>query len=201
MLFLRDPPMRILLRAAGPVLADLAATLAFAGVVAITGSPLAAIALGLATGLVQIAWTWRSGRAPGALQWVSLGLVAVFGAATLVTHDLRFMLFKPTLVYAVVAAAMLQRGWMKRYMPAEALVLAPQGQIEAWGYAWAGLMAATAVLNGLFAVFADVRTWALFVGVFPLASKAGLFLVQYVTMRVAARRRFRTAPLAPHPAG
>ena len=33
---------------------------------------------------------------------MSLGLVVVFGGASLVTHDPRFIMLKPTLIYAVI---------------------------------------------------------------------------------------------------
>jgi intracellular septation protein A len=186
--------MKIFLQAARPLAADLAATLVFAAVAGATHSARAAAALALATGLGQLGWAWRMRRRVGALQWVSLGLVAVFGAATLVTHDARFMMIKPTVIYAVVAAAMLERGWMIRYLPAAALGRVPEALVVRWGYGWAGLMAATAVLNAAVALAAGFAVWALFVGVFPLASKLALFAVQYAHMRLAAARR--AAPVA-----
>ena len=35
-------------------------------------------------------------------QWISLGLVLVFGGATLLTHNARFMMFKPSIVYLLI---------------------------------------------------------------------------------------------------
>ena len=51
------------------------------------------------------------------MQWMSLGLVIVFGSATLLTHNPRFMMAKPTIIYVLIGAAMMQRGWMLAYMP------------------------------------------------------------------------------------
>ena len=44
-------------------------------------------------------------------------LIAVFGAATLLTGDPRFVMFKPTGINLVLGAVMLKRGWMERYAP------------------------------------------------------------------------------------
>lgn len=192
--------MKMFVQAARPLLSDLLATLVFAAAAALTRSAVVAAGLAMAVALVQLALAWRAGRGVGALQWLSLGLVMVFGAASVATHDLRFVMFKPTLVYAVVAAAMLQRGWMTRYMPAVVLAHVRPGVIEAWGYVWAGLMALTAALNAVVAGFAGVAAWGLFIGVFPLASKAGLFLLQYGAIRVAAVRRARAGRFEPEAA-
>ena len=72
-------------------------------------------------GFAQIAYL-KLRRSPiDAMQWMSLGLVVVFGGASLLTHDPRFIMFKPTLIYVAIGAVMLKRGWMTRYMPPVAL--------------------------------------------------------------------------------
>jgi intracellular septation protein A len=191
--------MRIFFAAARPLLWDLLASLVFAAVAATTGDPRVAAAVALFAGLAQLAWVRGRGRTVGALQWVSLGLVVVFGAATFVTRDPRFMMFKPTLVYLVVAGTMLERGWLRRYMPAAVAHFVPDGLVVGWGYVWAGLMALTAALNAVVALTAGFAAWTAFIGVFPLASKAALFAVQYVHLRRAARRRVLEAA-EPQPA-
>jgi len=188
--------MKNLFLAARPLLIDLLATLVFTVAAAITHSPRTAAALALAVGLIQLGWALATRRHVGALQWVSLGLVAVTGAATFVTQDARFLMFKPSVIYLVVGASMLERGWMKRYLPPRAQLHVPDRMVVASGYVWAGLMALTAGLNALVAVFAGFRAWALFIGVFPAASKAALFLVQYAVMRVAGGRAARAAAQA-----
>ena len=192
--------MPMLLAAARPLLLDLLATFIFAGAAALTHSLLLAAGLALAGGLAQLAWSALRRRPVGALQWVSLALVVVFGCASLVTHDPRVLMFKPTLVYALVGAAMLEPGWMRRYVPPAALARLPTGRLAAWGYAWAGLMGLTAALNAAFALFAGVAAWAGFMAVFPLASKSALFAVQYAAMRAEAVRRARAGASQPAPA-
>jgi intracellular septation protein A len=130
---------------------------------------------------------------------MSLGLVTVFGSATLLTHNPRFMMAKPTIVYILVGAAMMQRGWMLAYMPPAGRGLADEILIR-WGYVWAGLMFVTAALNAAFALLASFAVWSAFIAVFPAASKIALFAVQYVSIRHIAIRRHRAQQAASQPA-
>jgi len=177
----------ILLQAARPLLTDFAATLFYVAVAAITRNPLLATALALVVAAVQLGWACAHGRAIGPLQGMGFGLVAVFGSASLMTHDPRFMMFKPTAVYLLIGAVMLKRGWMLRYLPAQALPRIKAAAIVGWGYAWAALMLLTAALNVYFALYASFSAWSRFVAVFPAASKATLFAAQYLAMRASAR--------------
>jgi intracellular septation protein A len=170
------------------LLADMLSTLIFVGVYAVTHSIYVATGLGVAAGLVQVAYL-KARRAPiDLMQWMSLGLVIVFGGASLLTHDPRFIMLKPTLIYAAIGAVMLKRGWMVRYMPPIALPWSADVS-TAFGYGWAGLMFVTAALNVALVAHGDPKLWAWWIGVFPLASKVVLFAVQYVTTRLVVRRR------------
>jgi intracellular septation protein A len=125
-----------------------------------------------------------------AMQWMSLGLVVVFGAATLLTHDVRFMMAKPTIVYVLIGAAMMQRGWMLPYMPPAGRDLGDEILIG-WGYVWAGLMFVTAALNAAFALLASFAVWSVFIAIFPAASKIALFAVQFLSIRHIAVQQHR----------
>src|SRR5690606_20786066 len=61
-----------------------------------------------------------------------------------------------------------------------------------FGFVWAAMMAATAVANLVIAL-AFTPWWPLFIGVFPLASKAGLFAVHFATVQLIGRARRRAA--------
>ena len=115
------------------------------------GWSFAGTALGWAGGKPGRARPSATRRAVAPLQWASLGLVLVFGAAALLTHDARFLMAKPTLVYAIVGAVMLQRGWMLRYLPPAAEGYGERYMIV-FGYAWSGLMFLTAGLNLVVAI-------------------------------------------------
>ena len=173
--------------------ADMLSTLFFVALFALTHNVYLATSLAIAVGLAQVAWLTVRRRPIDAMQWMSLGLVVVFGGASLVTHDPRFIMFKPTLIYVVVGAVMLRRGWMTRYMPPAALPWS--GDVTTvFGYIWAAMMFTTGAINLALVLGGDSKSWIWFIGVFPLASKLTLFAVQYVTTRfiVIARRRAAT---------
>lgn len=155
-----------------------------------------AVAVGMALGVAQLAVTKARGRQISALQWMSLALVVIMGGATLFTHDARFILIKPTIVYAAVGAAMLQRGWMARYMPPAADGRIRAGFIIAAGYVWSGLMFASAVLNLALALTLDAASVARAMAIWSPASKIVLFAAQYVVFRSVAVRNARAAQAA-----
>jgi hypothetical protein len=75
------------------------------------------------------------------MQWMSL--VVVLGTATLLTQSPRFMMLKPSFIHFTVAAAMLRRGWMTRYLSAIARENLPETVVIGAGFGWAGLMVAS----------------------------------------------------------
>jgi intracellular septation protein len=187
-------PVHPLVHAGKWLAADLLSTLIFVGLYALTHSIFAATGLAIGVGVGHIAYL-RLRRAPiDAMQWLSLGLVVVFGGASLLTHDPRFVMLKPTLIYCALGTVMLKRGWMNRYMPPMALKWSGDVTIR-FGYPWAGMMFGTAALNLVLATRGDPVSWAWFLGVFPIASKLALFAVQYLTTRFVVTRRLRAAGL------
>jgi len=180
--------MKNLAYAIRPLMIDMLATLFFAAVFAVTRNLVLSTAIGIAIGVGQIAWLIYRRRQIAGLQWASVGLVIVMGGAAILTNDPRFIMIKPTIVYIVVAASMLQPGWMMRYMPPGGLPYLPRSLIVGGGYAWAALMAATALLNLYFAFETSAATWAVFLGVFPMASKLTAFAIHFTTFRYIGRR-------------
>jgi len=73
------------------------------------------------------------------MQWMSLFLVLGAGAATLLTNDPRFVMIKPSVIYAIVGIVMLEARWMNRYLPPVAIELVPTSP-SSLAYLWAGLM-------------------------------------------------------------
>ena len=172
------------------LLLDFLSTLVFVGLYAATHSLKASVALAIGIGVAQVAWSRLRRRPIDTMQWLSLGLVIVFGAASLLTHNPRFVMFKPTLIYCVVGGAMLKPGWQKRYLPPIAVQRA--GDVcFVFGYVWAALMFATAAANLALVLGGSAAMWAWFVGVFPLASKIGFVLIQYGVTRLVVGHRMR----------
>lgn len=182
-----------LVHAIRPILIDMAATFLFYGVLAATGNVALATALGVAFGVGQVVVLRLRKQPISAIQWAALSLVLVMGGATLLTHDARFILLKPTIVYAVIGAAMLQPGWMLRYMPPVALRTVPPALVVGGGYVWAGLMFASALLNLVVAFSLSAKDAALFMAIWSPASKLVLFAVHYRVFRYVGRRNARLA--------
>jgi intracellular septation protein A len=187
---------RSFLAAARPVLTDLGGTLSFYLVYLLTGSPRAGAALGVAVGLAQLAGFAVRRRRPPGLLLVSFALTAGLGSLTYATRDARFLLLKPSLIYACVGAAMLPKGWLGRYLPAQVREIAPARLVDRAGWTWAALMFGTALLNLALVAALPPRTAAGVLTVWASASKAGLFAAQYVWLRRGVRRA-RPADAAP----
>jgi intracellular septation protein len=183
--------MKNLFFAAKPLALDLISTLLFVALSALTHNILLATAVAMIAGGARVVWLRMRGERVNAMQWMSLGLVVVFGAATLFTHDPRFMMAKPTIIYVLVGAAMLERGWMLPYLPPVSREHLDEAVMVRWGYVWAGLMFLTAALNMVFALATSLAVWSAFVAIFPAASKIALFAVQYLKIRSLSIRNER----------
>jgi intracellular septation protein len=183
--------MKNLFFAAKPLALDLISTLVFVALSAITHNVILATVVAMAAGGARVIYLRLRGERVNAMQWMSLGLVVVFGAATLFTNDPRFMMAKPTIIYILVGAAMLERGWMLPYLPPAAREHLDEGVMIGWGYVWAGLMFLTAALNMFFALATSLAVWSAFVAIFPAASKIALFAIQYLAIRALAIRNAR----------
>lgn len=192
--------MKTLFQSASVLVADLASTFIFLAVLLLSphfppairanAVPIGIVA-GIVFGISQIAWEYARKKPVGAIQWVSLFLVIAFGGASLITHDPRFIMVKPSLIYVIVGVVMLKPGWINRYLPPEAQMYVPDLGVV-FGYVWAGLMFLSAVLNlGAVALHLNVIAWASFMSIYAIASKASLFLIQYSVMRFIGVRRHR----------
>jgi len=181
--------MKNLFQAASVLLSDLASTVLFFALYFLTDNLYLSVGLGMALGLAQIGWQLAQRKPVEALQWLSIVLVLASGSATLLTHDPLFIMLKPSAIYALVGFVMLKRGWMTRYMPPRAVLVIDIA--TRFGYVWAGLMFASAALNIALAISLDVRTWAAVMSAWGIASKVGLFLIQYTLMTRIGLRRAR----------
>ena len=184
--------MQDLMRSARLLASDLASTILFLVVLLITKDVLLAVALGIGLGVAQIGWLIARRKPIDSMQWLSIGLVVVSGAATMLTNDARFVMLKPSVVYCVAGAFMLRPGWMNRYLPPIAIQVVPD-VVHAFGFIWAGLMFASAALNLVLVQTLDPLTWSAAISAWGIASKIVLFLIQYAAMRLIGRRRRQAA--------
>ena len=63
-----------------------------------------ATAIAIAATVVQITWVWLKHRKVDAMLWVSLGVIVIFGGATLLLQNETFIKWKPTVLYWLFAA-------------------------------------------------------------------------------------------------
>ena len=187
--------MKNLFDAGKLLLLDMASTFFFLVLYLLTKNITLAVSLGIALGVGQIGWQLARRNKIDTMQWMSLFLVIASGAATLITHDPRFVMVKPSLIYIVVGIVMLKPGWMNRYLPAVAIEVVPD-IAYIFGYIWSAIMFGSAALNVVVALKFNVVIWASFMSGYAIVSKAALFLIQYGTMRFIGVRR-RRAQLTP----
>jgi intracellular septation protein len=175
-------------RALRQLLGDFLSAILFLVVYALSGNLFAAAGIAVAAGVAQFVALKLAGRRIEPMQWMSLGLVIVLGGATMLTQSPHFIMVKPTIVHFAVAAVMLRRGWMLRYLPEIVVRNVPEPTIVAAGYAWAALLAALGLANLIIALRFDFATWAWFVSVGAVGAKLVAFALQYGVFRTIARQ-------------
>ena len=171
---------------------DFFSTIVFLALYFISGDVLLATAIAIAGAIAQVIYARIKGEALSFMTWASLGLVVVLGSATLLTHDPRFVLAKPSIAHFAIGAIMLKPGWMLRYTPPIVADTIPE-YVTIAGYAWAALMFALGA--GVIAVAStgDMRLWALYVSVVAIGAKLVAFAAQYIAFRILVTQRLRAA--------
>jgi intracellular septation protein len=148
----------------------------------------------VATGVVivatiaQIAWVWHRHRKVDTMLWVSLGLVVVFGGATLILHDETFIKWKPTILYWLFATTLFGSAQffgknLIRAMLGQQVEL-PETLWVRLNYAWIGFFAVMGVVNLWVAFNFSTDTWVSF----KLFGGMGLMIVFIVLQGVVLAR-------------
>jgi len=184
--------MKSLLHSASFLLLDMASTFFYLAIFVATKSIPIAAAAGVGLGIAQIVWERVRGKKIEAMQWMSLFLVVTSAVATVLTHDPRFVMFKASAIYVIIGVVMLKPGWMNRYLPPAAIEVVPDIGVI-FGFVWAGLMFLSAAVNLATAMTLSVIGWTAFMSTYALATKLGLFAIQYGAMRFIGVRRHRVA--------
>ena len=134
-----------------------------------------AVAIGATFG--QIGWVWLRHRKVDKMLWVSLGVITVFGGATLLLKDDTFIKWKPTVLYwlfagvLAISAVAFRKNLVRAMM--EQQVTLPD---EVWSkllWSWVGFFAVMGVLNLYVAFNFTLETWVNF----KLFGGIGLMLV------------------------
>jgi intracellular septation protein len=116
--------------------------------------------------IAQIAWLRYSTGKVEPMQWLSLGIIVIFGGATILAHDESFIKWKPTVLYwamaVTLASGMLffRKNFLKTLMGAQLEL--PEPAWRAMNWSWVGFFAVMGVLNLWVAFHYDTNTWVNF---------------------------------------
>ena len=125
-----------------------------------------ATAVAIVATVAQIAWVCYRHRKIDNVQWVTLGVIVVFGGATLLLHDETFIKWKPTVLYWLFGAALLvaEFGFRKNLIKAmmgKQITLAD----SVWRWllmSWIGFFVIMGVLNLYVAFNFSTDAWVNF---------------------------------------
>ncbi len=136
-----------------------------------------ATAVAIAASIAQIGWVWFRHRKVEPMLWLSLGVIVVFGGATLLLQNDTFIKWKPTVLYWLFAVslgvtALIFKKNLIRAMMEKTLTLPD----PVWGnllWSWIAFFLAMGVLNLYVAFNYSTDTWVNF----KLFGGMGLMLV------------------------
>jgi intracellular septation protein len=116
--------------------------------------------------IVQIAWLRLSIGKVEPMQWLSLGVIVLFGGATLLSHNETFIKWKPTVLYwlmggaLVVGQLLFRKNLLRSLMGAQMSLPDPAWKVMNWS--WIGFFAAMGLINLWVAYAFDTDTWVNF---------------------------------------
>lgn len=120
----------------------------------------------MAATLLQMGLIYTIDRKLTAMHKITLALVLIFGALTLVLHDDRFIKWKPTVLYAAMAIGLAVAVWgmNKNFLK---LLLGSQMELPdpVWrrlNLAWVAYCAFMALLNAYVAAYYSTQAWVNF---------------------------------------
>ena len=149
-----------------------------------------ATAVALVAGVIQAAFIWIKYKKLQTMQWVSLLLIVIFGGATIVFKDAHFIMWKPSILFwllavALLASQLLGKNALQATMGKE--ITLPDAVWRKLTFAWILFLAMMGVLN-LWVAFAYRFTEAQWVN-YKLFGSTGL-LIAFVLVQTAYLSRF-----------
>ncbi len=125
-----------------------------------------ATAVAIVATFAQIGWVYFRHRKVEPMMWVSLGVITVFGGATIYLHNETFIKWKPTVLYwlfagaLLIAAAFFKKNLIRAMMEKQVELPAP-----VWGRllaSWIAFFAVMGILNLYVAYNYSTDTWVNF---------------------------------------
>lgn len=125
-----------------------------------------ATAVAIVASVALIAWLKLRGRPVETMQWVSLGIIVIFGGLTLLLQDETFIKLKPSVLYFAFAAILiggrLLRGKNLIQVVMGGQIELPDKQWTQINWAWATFFAGMAALNLVVAYTLPTDSWVKF---------------------------------------
>ncbi len=125
-----------------------------------------ATAVAIVATIAQIGWLrYKTGQIEP-MQWVSLGVIVLFGGATIVAQNETFIKWKPTVLYWLMAGSLLagqlflRKNLLKSLMGAQLELPEVAWRITTWS--WIGFFSVMGVVNLWVAYHYDTDTWVNF---------------------------------------
>ncbi len=141
--------------------------LMFDGKVPASQAPiLIATAVAIIASLLQVSWLLLRRKRIDPMLWISVGVIIVFGGATIWLHDETFIKWKPTILYWLFGAILLagRVGWgrnlLRSVLGAQLAVPDPVWERLLW--VWIVFFAAIGAVNLAVAFSVPTETWVNF---------------------------------------
>jgi len=149
--------------------------------------------------VLQIGWLrFRQGRTEP-MQWLNLGVIVLFGGATLLSHSETFIKWKPTVLYWLMGGALLvgqlvlRKNLLKSLMGNQMSL--PEAAWRAMNWSWTAFFAVMGVLNLWVAYHFDTDSWVNF----KLFGGIGLMLLFVLGQALYLGRYLKTEEPEQHP--
>lgn len=152
----------------------------------------AATAIAIVATILQIGYLrYKTGKVEP-MQWISLGVIVLFGGATLISHNDTFIKWKPTVLYWLMGSALLigqlvfKKNLLKSLMGAQMELPEDAWRLTQWS--WVGFFAVMGCLNLWVAFNFDTDTWVNF----KLFGGMGLMFVFVIAQALVLSRYMKT---------
>lgn len=155
---------------------------------------LLATAVAIVASLAQVGWLLARGRRVEPMLWVSLGVIVVFGGATIWLNDETFIKWKPSILYLLFAGALvcgqlfLRRNFVRTLLGKQIDLPEPVWDRLLW--VWSGFFALLAAANLVVAYSFSTDAWVNF----KLFGLMGLTMAFVVAIGFWLSRHIKEAP-------
>jgi intracellular septation protein len=155
---------------------------------------LLATAVAIVASLAQVGWLLLRGRRVEPMLWVSVGVIVVFGGATIWLNDETFIKWKPSILYALFAGSLVagrvlwQRNFVRTLLGQQIDV--PDAIWDKLLWVWSAFFVLLAVANLFVAYTFSTDTWVNF----KLFGLMGLTLAFVIGIGVWLSQHIKEAP-------